>query len=99
MQDWEDLWRPELAGKIAMVDSTREVIGMVLKSMGASYNTENIDIQVSGGKEAVRQKLVELVKQVRTDKDNTLLRNQSLFGLYSLTSEHALVLEFTWRRE
>ncbi|KAG8100888.1 hypothetical protein GUJ93_ZPchr0169g29005 [Zizania palustris] len=26
IKDWEDLWRPELAGKIAMVDSPREVI-------------------------------------------------------------------------
>ncbi|KAG9139968.1 hypothetical protein Leryth_010496 [Lithospermum erythrorhizon] len=64
IEDWEDLWRPELAGKIAMVDSSREVIGVVLKSMGASYNTENIGTQVSGGRDAVRQKLVQLARQV-----------------------------------
>ncbi|XAR57637.1 hypothetical protein NMG60_11025851 [Bertholletia excelsa] len=65
IEDWADLWRPELAGKIAMVDSPREVIGAVLKCMGASYNTNNIDTQVAGGRYAVQQKLAQLEKQVR----------------------------------
>jgi len=64
LQDWEDLWRPELAGRISMVDSPREVIGAVLKYMGASYNTDDIDSKVVGGKNAVRQNLASLVKQV-----------------------------------
>lgn len=64
MQDWSDLWRPELAGKISMVDSPREIVGAVLKSMGASYNTTNIDSQVVGGKHAVLQQLELLAQQV-----------------------------------
>ncbi|KAH9668132.1 spermidine/putrescine-binding periplasmic protein [Citrus sinensis] len=39
IEDWKDLWRPELAGRISMVNSPREVIGSVLKYMGASYKT------------------------------------------------------------
>ncbi|KAI3872612.1 hypothetical protein MKW98_025907, partial [Papaver atlanticum] len=31
MVSWKDLWRPELAGKISMVDPARELIGAVLK--------------------------------------------------------------------
>ncbi|KAG6399460.1 hypothetical protein SASPL_140941 [Salvia splendens] len=65
VKDWSDLWRPELAGKISMVDSPREIIGAVLKNMGSSYNTTNIDSQVVGGKNAVLQQLNLLVKQVR----------------------------------
>ncbi|CAB4299057.1 unnamed protein product [Prunus armeniaca] len=65
VEDWADLWRPELAGKISMVDSPREVIGAVLKYMGASYNTKDIHLQVDGGRDAVRQNLALLVKQVR----------------------------------
>ncbi|KAL1569270.1 putrescine-binding periplasmic protein PotF [Salvia divinorum] len=65
VKDWSDLWRPELAGKISMVDSPREIIGAVLKYMGSSYNTTNIDSQVVGGKNAVLQQLNLLVKQVR----------------------------------
>ncbi|CAN1139289.1 Spermidine-binding periplasmic protein SpuE [Linum perenne] len=65
IEDWADLWRPELAGKIAMVDSPREVIGAVLKYMGASYNTKDIDSQIPGGRNAVLQNLASLGKQVR----------------------------------
>lgn len=36
--DWSDLWRPELAGHIGLVDDPREVIGFTLKSLGQSYN-------------------------------------------------------------
>lgn len=48
-----------------MVDSPREIVGAVLKYMGASYNTTNIDSQVVGGKHAVLQQLELLVQQVR----------------------------------
>lgn len=64
IEDWADLWRPELAGKIAMVDSPREIVGAVLKYMGASYNTTDMS-EVTGGREAVQQNLASLVKQVR----------------------------------
>ncbi|CAN0840605.1 Spermidine-binding periplasmic protein SpuE [Linum grandiflorum] len=65
IEDWADLWRPELAGKIAMVDSPREVIGSVLKYMGASYNTKDMDSEIPGGRNAVLQNLASLTKQVR----------------------------------
>lgn len=64
VQDWSDLWRPEFSGKISMVDSPREIIGTVLKYMGASYNTRSIDSQVVGGKHAVLEQLELLVRQV-----------------------------------
>lgn len=47
-----------------MVDSPREVVGAVLKHMGASYNTNDIDSQVAGGRNAVQQNLALLQKQV-----------------------------------
>ena len=64
MQDWADLWRPELAGRISMVDSPREVVGAVLKYMGALYNTNDINLQVAGGRDAVKHNLALLRKQV-----------------------------------
>ena len=42
-KDWKDLWQPKLAGRISMVNSPREVIGTVLKYMGASYNSNDIN--------------------------------------------------------
>lgn len=64
VEDWADLWRPELAGKISMVDSPREVVGAVLKYMGASYNTNDIRKEIPGGICAVQQNLAMLSKQV-----------------------------------
>lgn len=58
------MWRSDLAGKIAMVDSPREVVGAVLKYLGASYNTTDIDSEVGGGRNAVKLELASLRKQV-----------------------------------
>ncbi|KAL2343491.1 hypothetical protein Fmac_004776 [Flemingia macrophylla] len=65
IEDWADLWRPDLAGRISMVDSPREVVGAVLKYMGASYNTKDINAEVNGGRDAVKHNLALLAKQVR----------------------------------
>ncbi|KZV19788.1 hypothetical protein F511_18787 [Dorcoceras hygrometricum] len=65
IEDWSDLWRPDLAGKISMVDSSREIVGAVLKHMGASYNTSDIDSEVVGGRHAVQRQLDLLFQQVR----------------------------------
>lgn len=46
-----------------MVDSPREVVGAVLKYMGASYNTE-IRKDIPGGISAVQLNLALLAKQV-----------------------------------
>ncbi|KAJ4759006.1 Spermidine/putrescine-binding periplasmic protein [Rhynchospora pubera] len=65
IEDWNDLWRPDLCGKIAMVDSPREIIGATLKYLGGSYNTTDIKSQVTGGREAVLKSLTLFQRQVR----------------------------------
>lgn len=47
-----------------MVDSPREVVGAVLKYMGASYNANDINLEVNGGRDAVKHNLALLAKQV-----------------------------------
>ena len=47
-----------------MVDSPREVIGAVLKHLGSSYNTVDMETDVSGGREAVLESFTQLQKQV-----------------------------------
>ena len=51
-----------------MVNSPREVIGSALKNRGASYNSNDIDLQVAGGKIAVQQNLALLANQVLLQK-------------------------------
>jgi putative spermidine/putrescine transport system substrate-binding protein len=41
--DWSDLWRPELKNKISLLDQPREVIGLTLKKLNRSYNTQDLD--------------------------------------------------------
>lgn len=65
IEDWEDLWRPELRGKISMVDSPREIVGAVLKYMGASYNAKNFEYDVPGGRNALKEHFLMLQRQVR----------------------------------
>ncbi len=43
IKDWSDLWLPELRDRLSLLDSPRETIGLTLKKLGHSYNTENID--------------------------------------------------------
>ncbi|KAG6543404.1 hypothetical protein Mapa_015320 [Marchantia paleacea] len=65
IEDWDDLWKPELAGRIAMISSPRDVVGAVLKALGASYNVKDFETDVPGGRQAVAEKFRSLQKQVR----------------------------------
>ncbi len=60
LQDWSDLWREELKGKISLVNQPREVVGLTLKKLGKSYNTENLN-QVA----SLEEELQKLNKQVK----------------------------------
>jgi len=57
---WADLWDPEFAGKIVLLDDEREVMGMVLAVLG--YDNNSID---PAQLEEARAKLLELMPSVR----------------------------------
>ena len=59
-QDWDDLWRSELRDRISLLDSYREVIGLTLKSLGHSYNSDSLDSIPD-----LETKLVQLNQQVK----------------------------------
>ena len=44
--DWADLWRPELAGQIALPNNPRLILGIVLKKLGLSANPSNLTTQL-----------------------------------------------------
>lgn len=43
VSDWSDLWQAKLRDRISLLDSPREIIGLTLKKLGYSYNTDNLD--------------------------------------------------------
>lgn len=55
-----------------MVDAPREVVGAVLKYMGASYNINNINLQVDGGRDAVQKNLELFANQVEMTSKSLL---------------------------
>ncbi|WP_341527392.1 extracellular solute-binding protein [Nostoc sp. UHCC 0302] len=67
-KDWSDLWREELRSRISLLDQPREVIGLALKKLGKSYNTENID-QVPN----LEKELQTLNQQVKFYSSNNYL--------------------------
>jgi len=58
-QDWADLWRPELNRRFSLLDHARAVIGLTLKKMGRSLNSENLaDIPgLAGELQALQQQV------------------------------------------
>ncbi len=40
--DWKDLWNPQLKQRVSLLDRSREVIGLVLKKLGSSYNPTDL---------------------------------------------------------
>lgn len=59
-EDWSDLWRIELKNQISLLNQPREIIGLILKKMGYSYNTENMK-EI----DEVYQELITLNNQVK----------------------------------
>ncbi|GAQ77821.1 putrescine-binding periplasmic protein [Klebsormidium nitens] len=69
IEDWGDLFRPQLKGQVAMLGAPQEVVGIVLKSLGASANARNFDRDVPGGRQALVERYIQLRKQVRVFGD------------------------------
>lgn len=66
--DWSDLWRHELRDRISILDQPREVIGVTLKKLGQSYNTENLNNVPD-----LEQQLRALHQQVKLYSSDTYL--------------------------
>jgi spermidine/putrescine-binding protein len=59
-KSWADLWNPEYAGRIVLLDDSRATIGAVLLTLGYDVNTKD-----PAQLDAAKTKLAELVKNVK----------------------------------
>lgn len=57
---YESLWDPSLKGSVALMDNERVIMGMALKTMGESFNTEDLSVIRAAG-----DKLMDLADNVR----------------------------------
>jgi spermidine/putrescine-binding protein len=70
-QSWEDLWKPEYAGKMVFLDDSRATIGLTLLTLGYDVNTTNPD-ELAAAKEKLAL-LVPNVKLFDSDSPKTAL--------------------------
>ncbi|GAB1471201.1 spermidine/putrescine ABC transporter substrate-binding protein [Chloroflexota bacterium] len=68
---WEDLWKPEYAGKMVFIDDSRAIIGMTLLTLGYDVNTTD-PAQLAEAKVKLA-KLVPGVKLFDSDSPKTAL--------------------------
>ena len=66
---WADLWRPELAGRIAMPNQPRLAIAIVLKALGYSINDESALMR-----DDVKDQLLALYRQVKVFDSDAYLK-------------------------
>lgn len=69
LQDWSDLWKPELRGRISLPDSPRQVIGLTLKKLDRSYNETDLS-QIAN----LETELATLHQQVKLYSSNAYLQ-------------------------
>jgi spermidine/putrescine transport system permease protein len=70
---YADLWKPELASQIVMVDDQRFILGMVLKTLGYSANDTD-----PAHLEEAKQKMIQLMPNIKafdSDSPKTLMIN------------------------
>lgn len=70
-QSWEDLWKPEYAGKMVFLDDSRAVIGLTLLTLGYDVNTTDpAQLEEAKNKLAL---LVPSIKLFDSDSPKTAL--------------------------
>ncbi|HKM22398.1 MAG TPA: spermidine/putrescine ABC transporter substrate-binding protein [Lachnospiraceae bacterium] len=65
MTSYEDLWNPALEDSVAIIGNYRVIDGIALKTLGESFNTEDLDVIQKAG-----DKLNELAPNIRLISDS-----------------------------
>lgn len=65
IQGYEDLWNPALEDNVALIGNYRVINGITLKTLGESFNTNDLEVLNKAG-----EKLLELAPNVRVINDS-----------------------------
>lgn len=65
IKSYEDLWNPALEDNIAIIGNYRVMNGIALKTLGESFNTEDLDVIQKAG-----DKMLELAPNIRLISDS-----------------------------
>ncbi len=78
VDSWEILWDEEYAGKILMLDSSRDSLVPALKKLGYSINTKNVDELNAARDELIKQKPLVRAYEVDTYKDQMIAEEAAM---------------------
>jgi spermidine/putrescine transport system substrate-binding protein len=88
---YDSLWDPSLKDSVGIMDTERVITGITLKTLGESFNTENLDaIQAAG------DKLLQLAPNIRIlsqDQTQDYLISGEISVAFLFTSQVALALQ------
>ena len=85
MRGYYDLWHPQLARRLGIVDNFRVINGMALKVMGESYNTnDSATIRAAGEYLKI---LAPNIRLIRDDKLEDALISGEIFAAVMYTSQ------------
>ncbi|WP_314208455.1 ABC transporter substrate-binding protein [Vagococcus salmoninarum] len=91
IQEWDDLWKPELKNNLMLIDGAREVIGLALNSNNQSLNSKDLDHL-----RAASEKLKEItpnVKAIVADEIKMYMINEESGVAVSFSGEAAEMLD------
>ena len=88
---YESLWDPSLEDSIALMDTERVVMGMALKILGQSFNTEDLNtIQKAGD---LLMDLAPNVRVLSNDQTQDYLLSGEVSAAFLFTSQVVLALQ------
>lgn len=77
---WADLWRPELAGHLVVLDDAREMVGLTLLTLGYDKNSTNAE-QIAAAGEKLKQLAPGIIAFDSAKPEQYLLSGEAWAGV------------------
>lgn len=91
IEQWDDLWKPELKDNVMLIDGAREVLGLSLNSLGYSLNSKsNLALREATDK---LNKLTTNIKAIVADEIKMYMINEESAAAVTFSGEAAEMLD------
>ena len=87
VNNWDDLWRPEFANNLLLIDGAREVMGLSLNSMGYSVNTKKKTELAAAARKL--DSLTQNIKAIVADEIKMYMIQEESAGAVTFSGEAA----------
>ncbi len=77
---WADLWKPEYAGRLVLLEESRTIIGMALLSLGYDVNTSD-PTQLAEAEQQLRKLIPSVLAFDSDSPSNMLIQEQAYLGV------------------